>query len=150
MTGVPAEVLAAPDTAASLAAVVRAIGADTGTLHFAAHGGSLVLAAVHGTLPAAVLDQIREIPQGKGMAGLCAHRNEPVTWCNLSQDATGAVQPGARGTGLKGSIVVPVRRGSDVVGTLGVANRNERNFSQVEVEQLLACAAALARFAPSA
>lgn len=148
MTGVPADVHAAPDAAAGLAAAVRAMKADTGTLHFVAPGGALVLAAVHGALPPDVLAQIREIPQGKGMAGLCAQRNGPVTWCNLTQDTSGSVQPGARATGLKGSIVVPVRRGNDVIGTLGMANRDERDFTQIEIEQLLAFASVLARHAP--
>lgn len=148
MTAVPAEVAAARDPAEGLAAVARLVGADTGTLHFFATGGTLRLAAVHGNLPPPVLAHIQEIPQGKGMAGLCAVRNEPVTWCNLAQDGSGAVQPGARASGMKGSVVVPVRRAGAVCGTLGVANRSERDFTEAEVAQVLACAESLARFAP--
>lgn len=148
MTDVPEAVRAARDPAEGLAAVIAALAAETGTLHFLDARGMLRLAAVHGVLPPPVLAQIQEIPVGKGMAGLCAERNEPVTWCNLGADGTGRVQPGARTTGLAGSIVVPVRAIGHLCGTLGVANRAERQYTEAEAAQLLACAESLARFAP--
>jgi putative methionine-R-sulfoxide reductase with GAF domain len=104
------------------------------------------MAALHGELPPPVLAQVRIIPVGKGMAGVCAELNEPVTWCNLNRDSSGVVQPAARSTGLAGSIVVPVRDGSAMVGTLGIANRSERTFTDAETAVLVACAASLARF----
>ena len=36
-----------------------------------------------------------------------AERAEPVTACNLQTDTSGDVRPGARATGLQGSICVP-------------------------------------------
>ena len=144
--GVPHEVSAAATAQAALDAVVRAFAADTGTLHFMATDGQLHLAALHGELPPPVLAQVRVIPVGKGMAGVCAELNEPVTWCNLNRDNSGVVQPSARSTGLAGSIVVPVRDGSAMVGTLGIANRGERTFTDAETAMLMACAASLARF----
>jgi putative methionine-R-sulfoxide reductase with GAF domain len=116
-----------------------------------ASDGQLHMAALHGELPPPVLAQVRIIPVGKGMAGVCAELNEPVTWCNLNRDSSGVVQPAARSTGLAGSIVVPVRDGSArdggvMVGTLGIANRGERTFTDAETAVLVACAASLARF----
>lgn len=144
--GVPHEVSAASTAQSALHAVVRAFAADTGTLHFLDFDGQLHLAALHGELPPPVLAQVRAIPVGKGMAGVCAELNEPVTWCNLNRDNSGVVQPSARSTGLAGSIVVPVREGSAMVGTLGIANRGERTFTDAETAMLMACAASLARF----
>jgi GAF domain-containing protein len=144
--GIPHEVSAATTAQSALDAVVRAFAADTGTLHFMASDGQLHMAALHGELPPPVLAQVRIIPVGKGMAGVCAELNEPVTWCNLNRDNSGVVQPSARSTGLAGSIVVPVREGSAMVGTLGIANRGERTFTDAETEMLMACAASLARF----
>lgn len=127
----------------ALALVIAHFGADSGTLHFL-EDGQLHLAAHSAGLPPPVLELIRVIPIGKGMAGLAVERRAPVTACNLQTDSTGDVRPGARQTGLKGSIVVPVLRGDEVVGALGIANHAERDFSEGEVELLLAAGRALA------
>ena len=139
-TAVPHEVLHAHTADAALAAVVRAIAADSGTVHFLREDGMLHLAAAHGALPPPVLEKVRVIPVGKGMAGVCAELNEPVTWCNLNRDGSGVVQSGARSTGLAGSIVVPVRASGRLVGTLGIANRAEREFTAPETARLQRCA----------
>ena len=68
------------------------------------------------------------------------------TCFNLNRDNSGVVQPSARSTGLAGSIVVPVRDGNAMVGTLGIANRGERTFTDAETAALMACAASLVRF----
>jgi GAF domain-containing protein len=47
------------------------------------------------------------------------------------------VRPGARATGLAGSIVVPIFDGETVVGALGVANRSERTFTDDEIARLV-------------
>lgn len=149
MTAVPAAVRDAATAQAALDAVVAAFGADTGTLHFLHADGLLHLAALHGRLPPPVLEQVRTIPVGKGMAGACAQSNEPVSLCNLADDRSGTVRPGAKATGLSGSIVVPVRADGRVAGTLGIANRTERAFTDDEVQSLLACASAIARHGPA-
>jgi GAF domain-containing protein len=95
-------------------------------------------------MPAPVLDVIRVIPVGKGMAGLAVERRAPVTACNLQTDTSGDVRPGARATGLAGSLVVPMLRGPEPAGALGIANRAERTFSEAEVTLLLAVGRVLA------
>lgn len=149
MIAVPDGVRNAGTAQAALDAVVAAFGADTGTLHFLGTDGLLHLAALHGQLPPPVLEQVRTIPVGKGMAGVCAQTNEPVNLCNLTDDRSGTVRPGAKTTGLSGSVVVPVRAHGRVAGTLGIATRTERAFTDAEVQSLLACAAAVACHAPS-
>ncbi|MGH9362275.1 MAG: GAF domain-containing protein, partial [Thermoanaerobaculia bacterium] len=92
----------------ALDALALAFGAVTATLHRADPGTeTLHLLACRG-LPERVVEVTRTIPFGKGMAGLCARRREPVTVCNLQTDASGAARPGARETGVAGAIVVPV------------------------------------------
>ena len=88
-------------------------------------------------MPEAVLAIIRTIPVGKGMAGLAVERAQPVNACNIQTDTSGDVRPGAKATGLAGSIVVPIFDGSEVVGALGVANRSERTFAESEIAQLM-------------
>ncbi|MCV4860605.1 GAF domain-containing protein, partial [Escherichia coli] len=53
-------------------------------------------------------------------------------------DNSGDVRPGARATGLAGSIVVPIFEGEQVIGALGVANRAERTFTDAEIARLIA------------
>jgi putative methionine-R-sulfoxide reductase with GAF domain len=83
-----------------------------------------------------VLEKIRTIPVGKGMAGLAVERAHPVTVCNIQTDTSGDVRPGARATGMEGAIVVPILRGHQAVGALGIANREERIFSLEETALL--------------
>jgi len=123
--------------AAALAAAARHLAADTATLHMLGDDGVLHLKAVEGHLPDQVLQKIATIEVGKGMAGLAVERAEPVTACNLQADDSGDVRPGAKATGLQGSIVVPVLRGADAVGALGVANHQERDFSAEETALLV-------------
>ena len=148
MTTIPSDIALATDATVALAAVIRTFAAHTGTLHFLGTDGMLHLAAFHGAIPAPVMEHIRIIPIGKGMAGVCAELNEPVSWCNLNRDGSGVVQPAARSLGLAGSIVVPIRSGAALVGTLGIANIGERTFTDEETEQLIECGSSLVRFRP--
>lgn len=122
---------------AALARIVSALAADSGTLHFLEDDGLLHLAAASPGLPEAVLALVRTIPVGKGMAGLAVERAKPVDACNIQTDTSGDVRPGARATGLAGSIVVPIFDGETVVGALGVANRSERTFDETEIARLM-------------
>ena len=128
----------------ALAAVVSHFGADSGTLHRLADDGQLHLAAATRGLPQQVMDAIGTIPVGKGMAGLAVEQRRPIDACNIQTDTSGSVRPGARATGLAGAIVVPVLRGEEAVGALGIGNRAERTFSAAETDALLEAARAFA------
>jgi signal transduction protein with GAF and PtsI domain len=91
-----------------------------------------------------VLDAVHTVPVGKGMAGLAVERRQPVNACNLQTDTSGDVRPGARATGLQGSVVVPLLRGYAAVGALGVATRDERTFTAEEEQSLIALGRSLA------
>lgn len=117
--------------------------AESGTIHRLVDGLLELRAHARG-MPPPVLELIRRIPVGKGMAGLALERRAPVTACNLQTDTSGDVRPGARATGLKGSLVVPMLDGAQAVGTLGIGNQAERTFTPAEVELLLAAARVLA------
>ena len=69
---------ALPDLEDFLADVLEDLGCQTGTIHRTApNGGFLELEAAIG-VPEFVMDKIRHIPFGKGMAGAAAGRSEPV------------------------------------------------------------------------
>ncbi len=134
----------------ALARVVDHFAADSGTAHLIGGDGLLHLAAATEGLPAQVLAVIGTIPIGKGMAGLAVERRAPVDACNIQTDASGDVRPGARATGLAGALVVPIFRGDDVIGALGIANRAERRFTESEIADLLVAGRALAARHPEA
>ena len=123
-----------------LEAIMRRHPADTGTIH-RLEGDVLVLEAEVG-LPPPVVELVRRVPIGKGMAGLAAQRNEPVSSCNIQVDTTGDVRPGARQTGVNGAIVVPIRDvAGSVRGTLGIGVHHEYEYGDAEIARLLDAAA---------
>ena len=112
-------------------------GAETGTIHVLESDGLLHLRALAGSLPPPVLEAIRAIPIGKGIAGLAVERQEPVNLCNLQADSSGAARPAARATGVKGSICVPILVDGKAVGALGIGTHQERTFTEDEIALLL-------------
>lgn len=128
----------------ALSRIVADFSADSGTIHVLEKGGLLRLVAAIPGMPESVLAVIREVPVGKGMAGLAVERAAPVDSCNIQTDETGDVRPGARATGLSGAVVVPMLRAGRAVGALGIANRGERTFSATEIAALLEEARSLA------
>jgi L-methionine (R)-S-oxide reductase len=135
------------DLDGALAAIMTRFRAETGTIHFLGADGMLNLAAASEGLPEPVLKLIQVVPVGKGMAGLAAERGKPVTACNIQTDTSGDVRPGAKATGMEGAIVVPIFAGDRIVGTLGIANRSERTFSEQEQADLIDAGRGLATFA---
>jgi signal transduction protein with GAF and PtsI domain len=125
------------DVVRELSAIVESFKADSGTVHLLKEDGLLHLAASTAGLPSAVLQTIATIPVGKGMAGLAVERGQPVDACNIQTDASGDVRPGAKATGLSGAIVVPLFRGDEIVGALGIGNRRERVFTAEEAQRLI-------------
>ena len=114
---------------ALLQSILADLRADSGTLHAIGADGALHLRCAIG-IPEPVLAIVAIVPVGKGMAGLAAERKCAVNSCNIQRDATGDVRPGARATGLAGSVAVPVLSADGrVLGVLGVATRAERTFT---------------------
>jgi signal transduction protein with GAF and PtsI domain len=130
----------------TLARILEEMSADSGTIHLLGDDGVLHLKAASAGIPQVVLDTIKDVPVGKGMAGLAVERKQPVNACNIQTDASGDVRPGARATGLQGSVVVPLLCDDDAVGALGVATRRERTFTGEEEQLLLQIGRVLARY----
>ncbi|MCB9541817.1 MAG: GAF domain-containing protein [bacterium] len=89
-----------------LAAALAAAGAVAGTVHRRAGDRLVITAAVE--IPPPVVAATREIPRGKGMAGLAWLRGAPVTTCDLQSDTSGDVRPGAKAVGAGQAVAVPV------------------------------------------
>ena len=122
---------------AVLAKVLEAFQCPVGTIHsLDADSGMLKLRALSG-IPPSILDKVRVIPIGKGMAGIAAERKQPVQVCNLQTDASGVAKPAAKDTKMEGSITVPMLQQGNLRGTLGVAKPVPYEFSDDETRILM-------------
>jgi L-methionine (R)-S-oxide reductase len=136
---------AVPSDQAALEAAIAAFKAESGTVHRIGDDGHLHLSAIVGQYPPPVMEAIRRIPVGKGLAGLAAQRLEPVTVCNIQDDSSGQARPGARATGMEGAITVPcIDDGGTLRAVLGIANSSARTFAPDEVDGLRARATSIA------
>lgn len=117
-------------------------GGVAGTVHLL-EGDLLVLAAAV-NIPPKVQEVTRTIPKGKGMAGLAWEQDRPITTCNLKEDASGAVKPGARAVDAKAAVALPVHAaGGGLRGVVGIAYPDERDLSEGDLAGLAEAAAAM-------
>jgi len=126
--------------------VLSHLGCATGTIHDLDPGSGLLRYRAGRGIPDGLLDRVRAIPVGKGMAGLAALRRQPVQVCNLQGDTSGCAQPGARETKMEGSIAVPILAAGQLRGVLGVAKPVAYEFTETETALLLDLAAAIGHF----
>ena len=119
-----------------LASTVTRVHGVAGTVHVVDGDGLRLLAAVN--IPPAVQEAVDYVPRGKGMAGIALNSGQPVQTCNLADDETGNVQPGAKGVSAKAAVAMPVRDASGaVVAVVGIAFDEEREIPDQEVEALM-------------
>jgi L-methionine (R)-S-oxide reductase len=114
---------------------LNGVGAVAGTVHLCESGGLKLAASVN--IPPPVQQIVQWVPSGKGMAGLALERGEPVQTCNLQEDRSGAVKPGAKAVDAKAGVALPVRdRGGMIVAVVGAAWMMERDFDESELRRL--------------
>lgn len=132
--------MTAPDALEQwLAEFLREQGAVAGTVHLRS-GDELELAAAI-NIPDVVIQAVTRVPRGKGMAGLALSRNQPVSTCNLQDDTSGDVRPGARAVDAKAAVALPVADDSGSVrAVVGIAFSENRRLSEQELAHL-GCAA---------
>ena len=88
-----------PGDAAALAIIVAQFECQAGTVHRMVDGVLRLSAALN--LPPHIVELVRLVPVGKGLAGQAAQTGVPVSLCNLQTDQSGAAKPAARSTGLE-------------------------------------------------
>jgi GAF domain-containing protein len=120
----------------TLRQVLQQFRSETGTIHSLDQEKQLLQLAAQVGLPPQMLDIVKTIPVGKGIAGQVAAENRPVTICNLQTDSSGVAKPGARQTGVGGALCVPIRRGDQVLGTFGIGTLREHEYSAAEINAL--------------
>ena len=113
------------------------------TFHRAIEDHSFLELIAQTGLPPHIAELAIRIPFGKGMAGICAERREPVTMCNLQTDDSGVARPAARDTKVEGAVVVPLLIDGEVAATIGIGKNSEYDYSEDELDALEQCAVAL-------
>ncbi len=123
---------------------VRHAGAVAGTVH-RAHPGGLQLSAAH-NIPPKVQEIVAWVPEGKGMAGQALLTRQPVFTCNLKDDPSATVRPGARAVDAQAAIALPIASPSgDIAAVVGVAYADQRDFPPAEIARLAALGSSILR-----
>jgi L-methionine (R)-S-oxide reductase len=133
----------------ALREVLKHFCSETGTIHRLDVEKQLLHLAAQVGLPPQMLEVVKTIPVGKGIAGQVVARGAPVTICNLQTDTRGVAKPGARQTGVGGALCVPARDGDQIVGTLGIGTRRQYEYTAAETRALEEMGRALGRFLKS-
>ncbi|HEY0709729.1 MAG TPA: GAF domain-containing protein [Polyangia bacterium] len=132
-----------PATQAWLEAFIRDNGGVAGTVHTRIDPETLALTASV-NIPPPVVQIVGRIPKGKGMAGLAFEHNEPIATCNIKEDATGRVRPGARAVNAQAAVAFPVTDAAGSVrAVVGIAYAGDRELGQAELDVLTAAARSL-------
>ncbi|MBC7976659.1 MAG: GAF domain-containing protein, partial [Myxococcales bacterium] len=88
-------------------------GGVAGTVHVVR--GDLLEIAAAVNIPPKVQEITARIPLGKGMAGLAWQHDKPISSCNLKEDTSGSVKPGAKAVDGKAAVALPVHAASGAV-----------------------------------
>ena len=120
--------------------IYKVFDAKNCTLHSLNEDGSFLSLVGQIGLPEKIAEIAKIIPVGKGMAGVCAQKKEPVTMCNLQTDDSGVARPSAKDTEVEGAVVVPLLNDNEeVIATLGVGKSGEHDYSEEEIDSLNEC-----------
>lgn len=128
--------------------IATAFDAMTCTLHRADPDTRILHHVAAVGLPEAIIERTRTIPFGKGMAGICYERREPVTVCNLQTDDSGVARPAARQSQVAGALVVPILVEAEVRGTLGIGKSEDHDYAPEEILLLRSCGELLVTLFP--
>ena len=127
--------------------ILAQFNCSVGTIHTRDSKSGMLVLLVHRGIHDVIMDKVKQIPVGKGMAGLAAERKKPVQVCNLQTDTSGDVRPGAKETQVAGSIAVPMLVEKHILrGVLGVAKPVAYDFTDAEQELLLALGTVIGKY----
>jgi L-methionine (R)-S-oxide reductase len=131
------------DTQSWLESFIRDNGGIAGTVHQRLDAENLGLAAAV-NIPPPVLEIVKRIPKGKGMAGLAFEHDEPISTCNIKDDTTGRVRPGAKAVQAQAAVAFPVHDDQGQVrAVVGIAYKDDRELTESELAALTAAAMTL-------
>lgn len=115
-----------------LRALLARHGAVAGTVHVVRGDQLAIAAAVN--IPPKVQEITATIPMGKGMAGLAWQHDRPIQTCNLKEDSSGAVKPGAKAVDARAAVAIPIHDGAGAIrAVVGLAWMDERELPEPTV-----------------
>jgi L-methionine (R)-S-oxide reductase len=104
--------------------------------------GLELVAAVN--IPPKVQEIVHWVPPGKGMAGQALVQGVPIQTCNLKDDSSGAVRPGAKAVNAEAAVALPVKTESgEIEAIVGIAYGDQRSFAPEELLRLQEAASTL-------
>jgi L-methionine (R)-S-oxide reductase len=129
-----------------LKSFIAAQGAVAGTVHrhiqTQEKTGLELIAAVN--IPPKVQEIVEWVPPGKGMAGQALVQGAPVQTCNLKDDSSGVVRPGAKAVDAAAAVALPVKGSSgEISAIVGIAYSDQRQFSDADLARLEQAAGAV-------
>jgi len=119
-----------------LCEVLKHFHSETGTIHQLNGEKRLLHLVAQVGLPPQMLEVVKTIPVGKGIAGQVVAQGRAVTMCNLQTDTSGVAKPGAKQTGVGGALCVPLRDGDVIVGTIGIGTVRPCEYTPEETRLL--------------
>jgi hypothetical protein len=122
---------------------IRDHGGVAGTVHQRLDADTLALAAAV-NIPPTVQEIVKRIPKGKGMAGLAFEHDEPISTCNINDDNTGKVRPGAKAVQAQAAVAFPVHDANGSIrAVVGIAYKDDRELTGSEFAVLSTAATTL-------
>lgn len=107
-----------------LDAALGTLDAAAGTIHIQ-RGQDLFLTAAR-NIPPPVIQIVAHVEHGKGMAGSAQVKKAPVQTCNLQDDKSGNIRPGAKAVGAQAAIAIPLLdQAGEVLAVAGFAWQKE-------------------------
>ena len=104
--------------------------------------GLELVAAIN--IPPKVQEIVDWVPPGKGMAGQALVQGVPVQTCNLKDDSSGAVRPGAKAVDAEAAVALPVKTDAGrIEAVVGIAYNHQRSFAAEELSRLQQAASTL-------
>jgi hypothetical protein len=114
-------------------------GGVAGTVHYEADGDLALAAATN--IPDVVLERVRHVPRGKGMAGLAQVERKPIQTCNIQDDDTGRLKPLAKQvSGLAAAALPVLDDAGQVRAVVGISFGHEGEIPEDRLDALMAAA----------
>jgi GAF domain-containing protein len=120
----------------TLREVLKQFRSETGTVHRLDADKQLLHLVAQAGLPPQMLDIVKTIPVGKGIAGQTVAQGKPVSICNLQTDNSGVARPGAKQTGVGGALSVPLWHDGKIAGTVGIGTVRQHEYTAEETRAL--------------
>jgi len=122
---------------------LREQGAVAGTVHTLDVETDTLIMQAAVNIPPKVREVTFHIPRGKGMAGLALERERPVSTCNLQDNRSGDVRPGAKAVDAAAAVALPIVGADGVRAVVGLAYADQREFADHDLEALTRAASAV-------